>query len=84
MSLSYQQLLTAVPLVLRGGNVPTIVGEAGIGKSALVCDVAKKLHAKLFTTVVSLSEKGDLAIPIPPLTESAFLMTKNYTVFFGG
>ncbi len=78
MSLSYQQLLTAVPLVLRGGNVPTIVGEAGIGKSALVCDVAKKLHAKLFTTVVSLSEKGDLAIPIPPLTDSAFLMTKNY------
>ncbi|MEX0380150.1 ATP-binding protein [Leuconostoc sp. MS02] len=78
MSLSYQQLLIAVPLVLQGGNVPTIVGEAGIGKSALVLDVAKKLGAKLFTTVVSLSEKGDLAIPIPPLTDAAFLMTKNY------
>ena len=36
MSLTYQQLLTAVPLILRGGNVPNIVGEAGIGKSALV------------------------------------------------
>ncbi|CAM3150130.1 AAA family ATPase [Leuconostoc rapi] len=78
MSLSYQQLLTAVPLILQGGNVPTIVGEAGIGKSALVFDLAKKLNAKLFTTVVSLSEKGDLAIPIPPLTASAFLTTKNY------
>ena len=75
MSLTYQQLLTAVPLILRGGNVPNIVGEAGIGKSALVSDVAKQMNAQLFTTVVSLSEKGDLAIPIPPLTESAFLQT---------
>lgn len=78
MSLSYQQLLTAIPLILQGGHVPTIVGEAGIGKSALVFELAKKLNAKLFTTVVSLSEKGDLAIPIPPLTESAFLTTKHY------
>jgi len=78
MSLTYQQLLTAVPLILRGGNVPNIVGEAGIGKSALVSDVAKQMNAQLFTTVVSLSEKGDLAIPIPPLTESAFLQTKHY------
>ncbi|MCT4375686.1 AAA family ATPase [Leuconostoc suionicum] len=78
MSLTYQKLLVAVPLILRGGNVPTIVGEAGIGKSALVAEVAKKLDAKLFTTVVSLSEKGDLAIPIPPLNETSFLQTKNY------
>ena len=78
MSLTYQKLLVAVPLILRGGNVPTIVGEAGIGKSALVAEIAKKLGAKLFTTVVSLSEKGDLAIPIPPLNETSFLQTKNY------
>ncbi|GMA69456.1 ATPase [Leuconostoc litchii] len=78
MSLTYQQLLVAVPLVLRGGNVPNIVGEAGIGKSALVTDIANKLDAKLFTTVVSLSEKGDLAIPIPPLNESSFLKTQSY------
>ncbi len=78
MALSFQQLLTAVPLILKGGNVPTIVGEAGIGKSALVQTVAKRLNATLFTTVVSLSEKGDLAIPIPPLTDAAFITTKNY------
>lgn len=47
MSLTYQKLLVAVPLILRGGNVPTIVGEAGIGKSALVAEIAKKLGAKL-------------------------------------
>ena len=34
MALSFKELLTAVPVVLRGGNVPNIVGEAGIGKSA--------------------------------------------------
>lgn len=78
MALSYQQLLTAIPLVIRAGHVPTIVGEAGIGKSALVHDIATQLNARLFTTVVSLSEKGDLAIPIPPMTESAFISTTAY------
>jgi hypothetical protein len=78
MALSYQALLTAVPVVLKAGNVPNIVGEAGIGKSALVADVARKLGAKLFTTVVSLSEKGDLAIPVPPLTSDSFIQTQHY------
>lgn len=78
MALTYQQLLTAVPLVLRAGNVPNIVGDAGIGKSALVNEVAQKMGAQLFTTVVSLSEKGDLAIPVPPLTAESFVETTNY------
>ncbi|MEY8441147.1 ATP-binding protein [Lactobacillaceae bacterium 24-114] len=78
MALTYQQLLVAVPLVIRAGNVPSIVGEAGLGKTALVKEVAKKLEAKLFTTVVSLSEKGDLAIPVPPLTSDSFIKTKKY------
>lgn len=78
MALTYQQLLTAVPLVLRAGNVPNIVGDAGIGKSALVEEVADQMGAKLFTTVVSLSEKGDLAIPVPPLTSDSFVETQHY------
>ena len=78
MALTYQQLLITVPLVLRAGNVPSIVGEAGLGKSALVEEVAKKMDAKLYTTVVSLSEKGDLAIPVPPLTSDSFVETKNH------
>ncbi|KIS03882.1 ATP-binding protein [Paucilactobacillus wasatchensis] len=78
MALTYQSLLTAVPIVIRAGNVPNIVGEAGIGKSALVGQVAANMGAKLFTTVVSLSEKGDLAIPVPPLTKESFVQTKNY------
>jgi len=78
MALSYQAMLAAVPVVLKAGNVPNIVGEAGIGKSALVAEVATQLHAKLYTTVVSLSEKGDLAIPIPPLTSESFIETADY------
>lgn len=78
MALTYQQLLITVPLVLRAGNVPSIVGEAGLGKSTLVGEVAKKMDAKLYTTVVSLSEKGDLAIPVPPLTSDSFVETKDY------
>lgn len=76
--LSFQELVTAIPVVIKAGNVPAIVGEAGIGKSALVQTVAEKMNAKLFTTVVSLSEKGDLAIPIPPMTEKAFVKTSAY------
>lgn len=78
MALTYQQCLQAVQVVLASGSVPTIVGEAGIGKSALVADVAHQRHAKLFTTVVSLVEKGDLVIPVPPLTTDSFIQTKHY------
>ena len=60
--LSFQELVTAIPVVIKAGNVPAVVGEAGIGKSALIQTVAEKMAAKLFTTVVSLSEKT-LAIP---------------------
>lgn len=78
MALTYQQLLVAVPLVLRAGNVPSIVGDAGIGKSALVEEVAQRQGAALYTTVVSLSEKGDLAIPVPPLTSDSFVQTQHH------
>lgn len=74
MSLTYQTCLQAVEVVLASGSV----GEAGIGKSALVADLAAKRHAKLFTTVVSLVEKGDLVIPVPPLTTDSFVQTDDY------
>ncbi|MFC6255413.1 ATP-binding protein [Secundilactobacillus hailunensis] len=76
--LSFQELVTAIPVVIKAGNVPAVVGEAGIGKSALIQTVAAKMNAKLFTTVVSLSEKGDLAIPVPPMTDAAFVKTSQY------
>lgn len=78
MALSFNALMDAVPIVIKAGNVPNIVGEAGIGKSALVAAVAQKMNAQLFTTVVSLSEKGDLAIPVPPLTADSFIQTDQY------
>lgn len=53
MALTYQACLEATQVVLASGAVPTIVGEAGIGKSALVAELAAQRHAKLFTTVVS-------------------------------
>ncbi|WP_295728835.1 AAA family ATPase [uncultured Limosilactobacillus sp.] len=80
MALSYQLMKQAVKVVLAAGNVPNVVGEAGIGKSALVREVATELKAKLFTTVVSLSEKGDLAIPVPPLHDEAFIKTTHYGI----
>lgn len=78
MALSYQAMLKAVQAVVAAGNVPNIVGTAGIGKSALVSDVAQQMHARLFTTVVSLAEKGDLSIPVPPLRDEAFVKTSQY------
>ena len=63
--------------MLRGGNVPDIVGEAVIGKAALVAEIARQMGATLFTIVVSLSEKGDLATPVPPLTSDAYVETEQ-------
>ena len=77
MSLSYQSLSTAGPLILRASNVPNIVGKAGIGKSALVTSVATQMQAKLFTTAVSLPEKGDMATLVPPLTSDLLVQTKD-------
>lgn len=78
MALTYQACLQATNVILASGSVPTIVGEAGIGKSALVTDLARQRGAKLFTTVVSLVEKGDLVIPVPPLTSDSFVQTAKY------
>lgn len=78
MALGYQDTLSAVNIILNSNNVPSIVGEAGVGKSALVEDLANRNNAKLFITVVSLSEKGDLSIPVPPLTDKSFINTKSY------
>lgn len=78
MALSYQAMLKAVKAVVDAGNVPNIVGDAGIGKSALVADLARQEDARLFTTVVSLSEKGDLAIPVPPLRDESFVQTSQH------
>ncbi|MHA8138451.1 ATP-binding protein [Lactobacillaceae bacterium Scapto_B20] len=78
MALKYQDLLTAANVVINADHVPSIVGDAGIGKSALVEDLAERNQAKLFTTVVSLAEKGDLAIPVPPLTSDSFVQTEHY------
>lgn len=78
MALTYQQLLVAVPTVIKAGNVPNIVGDAGLGKTALVTDVARQMGAVMYTTVVSLVEKGDLAIPVPPLTSDSFVDTQQY------
>lgn len=78
MALTYSECLQAIEVVLATDSVPTIVGEAGIGKSALVAELAQKRGAKLFTTVVSLVEKGDLVIPVPPLTSDSFVQTKHF------
>lgn len=78
MALGFTKTMQAVDLIENSGAVANIVGLAGIGKSALVNQLAEQNHAKLFTTVVSLSEKGDLAIPVPPLTDKSFIETDNY------
>lgn len=78
MALGFTKTMQAVDLIEKSGAVANIVGLAGIGKSALVNQLAEQNHAKLFTTVVSLSEKGDLAIPVPPLTDKSFIETDKY------
>ncbi|WP_093625896.1 AAA family ATPase [Limosilactobacillus gorillae] len=78
MALIFQELKATLPALLKAGSVPNIVGEAGIGKSALVAEVAQQMGATLLTTVVSLAEKGDLALPVPPLTKESLVTTSRF------
>lgn len=63
MSLSFNNMKTAVKLVVKSGHVPNIVGLQGIGKSDLVREFAKENGYAFAEVTCSLIQEGDLAMP---------------------
>lgn len=58
--MKYSDIKNAVKLVISVGDVPIIVGESGIGKTALVRDLSREMNAKLITIDANLLKEGEI------------------------
>jgi MoxR-like ATPase len=57
--INYKQAREAVKLAIKGNNVPVIVGEAGIGKTAMMRSIAEELDMKLFIIEGNIIKSGE-------------------------
>lgn len=58
--MNYSNTIQSVELVLSTGEVPLIVGESGIGKTALAKDLAKKNNWSLIVIDGNLLKEGEI------------------------
>ncbi|MGL5415882.1 MAG: AAA family ATPase, partial [Clostridium sp.] len=58
--MKYSDIKNAVKLVVSVGDVPIIVGESGIGKTALVKELSDEMKAKLITIDANLLKEGEI------------------------
>lgn len=58
--MNYREASKAVQLVLEMGEVPLIIGDAGIGKTALVKDLSVKNNYALITIDGNLLKEGEI------------------------
>lgn len=61
IELTFNQIMTFLKADLKAGQTPALLGEPGIGKSALIEDLAKDFNTKVFTLPVNqLADRADL------------------------
>lgn len=58
--MNYSECLNAVDLILESNEVPLIIGESGIGKTALVKWIAKEKSYYLVTIDANLLKEGEI------------------------
>lgn len=58
--MKYSDILEAASLVIESNDVPLIIGESGIGKTALARDIAKRRECKLITLDANLLKEGEI------------------------
>lgn len=60
-TLTFEQALPLIVTALKNNHTPALIGEAGIGKSSLVEDLARVLKTKVFTLPVNqLADPSDM------------------------
>lgn len=58
---TFNQLKAIIPATLKQGNVPLLLGEAGIGKSSFIEDIATLMKAKVFTMPINqMADRADI------------------------
>lgn len=61
----FSETLNTVDLVLEAKDVPLIIGEAGIGKTALVKELSRRTNSHLVTIDANLLKEGEIGgLPI--------------------
>lgn len=58
--MKYSDVLSAVQLVIESNDVPLIIGESGIGKTALVKELSRKNNYVLITIDANLLKEGEI------------------------
>lgn len=70
-------LAEKIATTCRAGNVPIIWGDPGIGKTAMVEQLAKEVDRKLFVVIGSTMEPTDVAgLPVPQEGEDGVLESR--------
>lgn len=70
-------LAEKIAITCRAGNVPIIWGDPGIGKTAMVEQLAKEVERKLFVVIGSTMEPTDIAgLPVPQEDQDGVLESR--------
>lgn len=77
--MNYTDTLTSVELVLATGEVPLIVGDSGIGKTALAKEIADKNNWSLIVIDGNLLKEGEIG-GLPTLESYTRVNSKGNTV----
>lgn len=87
--INYSEARESVKLALEAGSVPVIMGEAGIGKSAMMKSIANEQNLELFTIEGNLLKSGEVTgLPVASgsreerldsLLKSKGIMLKQYS-----
>lgn len=70
-------LAEKIAITCKAGNVPIIWGDPGIGKTAMVEQLAKDAKRKLFVVIGSTMEPTDIAgLPVPQEGKDGFIQSR--------
>ena len=58
--MKYSEVLNTLSLIIESGEVPLIIGESGIGKTAIVHDICKNRRYVLVTIDANLLKEGEI------------------------
>ena len=75
--MKYSEILNTINLIIEVGDVPLIIGESGIGKTALVKDLAKINGYETVTIDANLLKEGEIG-GLPIVRERKTIYATHY------
>lgn len=75
--MKYSEVLDTIKLIIATGEVPLIIGESGIGKTALVHELAKDNNYSLVTIDANLLKEGEIG-GLPTVNKGETIYATHY------